>query len=624
MNRKKNKKIRKNGNKKLTPPGGTVSIQSVDHNFFILYGLAICILATLAIGITLVWFNSLNLPSIYSIDDYQPLNAISVVDRDGKRLGEIYRENRIVLAAREIPPLLGKAFVAAEDGDFWRHSGLDFWSIFRALINNVGSGRRGQGGSTITQQVTRALMLTKEKTYYRKVVEAILAYRLDRILSKEDILTIYLNEIYLGEGAYGVEAAARTYFGRCASELSLAEITLLAGLPQAPSRYSPLEHFEQAKGRQKYVLNRMAEEGYISADEARSAFGEKIVFHDHQEELKRNGYFLQLVQRKLEQRFNAQILYHQAYMVTTTLRDSLQRHAFTTLTKALGSMGENNDIRTSPQGALVALDSATGSVMALIGGRDYLESQYNRAVDAKRQAGSIIKPVIYAAAFEHGISPEAVFYDAPLTITTSSGVTWQPENNDGQYVGPITLRDALVHSNNIVTVKLLQKIGTEPVINLASSMGIQSPLQRELVLALGSSGVDLLEITEAYSVFANNGIHRPTSSITSIRDSEGRVRLWGHSPSKRVLSPDSAGEINQILREVISKGTGQAVRSIKNAAGKTGTTNNNMDAWFIGYNSHMTTGIWVGHDRDLSLGKGGTGGQAAAPIWRDFMAGVEQ
>lgn len=624
MNRKKTKKVRKTGNKKLSSPKSKVSIQAVDHNFLILYGLAVCILATLLIGFTLVWFSSLKLPSIYSIDDYQPLSAISVVDRDGKRLGEIYRENRIVLATREIPPLLANAFVAAEDGDYWRHSGLDFWSILRALVNNVRSGRRGQGGSTITQQVTRALMLTKEKTYFRKVVEAILAYRLDRVLSKEDILTIYLNEIYLGEGAYGVEAAARTYFGRSASELSLAEIALLAGLPQAPSRYSPLNHFVKAKGRQKYVLNRMAEEGYISPDEARSAFGANIVFHDHHGERKRNGYFLQLVQRKLEQRFDEQKLYHQDFMVTTTLRDSLQRHAFTTLTKALGNMGENGDIRTSPQGALVTLDSATGAVTAMIGGRDYLESQFNRAVDAKRQAGSIFKPLIYAAAFESGISPEAVYYDAPLTITTSTGATWQPENHDGQYVGPITLRDALVHSNNIVTVKLLQKIGTEPVINLARSMGLQSPLQRELVLALGSSGVDLLEITEAYTVFANSGIHRPASCITSIRDGGGRVRLWGHSPSKRVLSPNTARELNQILREVISRGTGRAARSIKKAAGKTGTTNNNMDAWFIGYNSNMTTGIWVGHDRDRSLGKGGTGGHAAAPIWRDFMAGVEQ
>jgi penicillin-binding protein 1A len=597
----------------------------LGHAAINLFFICISGLATLCIGIALAWFLALDVPDIRSADDYRPLVATTVLDRNGTVIDAIYKQYRIVISKNQMPPLLPGAFVAAEDSRYFEHGGLDIWSILRAAVNNLRSGKRSQGGSTITQQVTRALMLSREKTYCRKLTEAILAYRLDHLLSKDEILTIYLNEIYLGEGAYGVEAAARTYFSKKAKELTLAEIAILAGLPQSPSRYSPIRHRQAAKARQRYVLNRMAEEKMISTASARKAYAGKLHLNSSGKHKAISGYFTDFVRVQLAKHYGEQALYREGLTVWTTLDSRLQKTATNTLRQGLRKVQKRENSKYSPQGALIALDTATGNIRALVGGADYRKSSYNRAVVAKRQPGSVFKPLIYAAALEQGLSPDLQLVDAPLVIKNRDGTSWRPQNYNRKFYGPTSLRDALIHSRNIITIKLLKKTGLRPVIKLAKKAGISTELKPELPLALGASPVTLLEMTGAYTVFANQGLYHQPRAITRVRDRHGRVRPWPGTTGKRVLSPKTATTITEILTDVINQGTGKQARGISHAAGKTGTSDDNRDAWFIGYTPKLTTGIWLGHDRGRTLGRGETGGRAAAPIWKSFMeqAGIK-
>jgi len=591
----------------------------LNHTPIIIFLLIICATVTLCIGTTLAWFLSLNIPDIREIDDYRPLVATMVLDKHGRTIDAIYEEYRIVINENKMPGLLPRAFVAAEDSRYWQHGGLDLWSIARAAINNLRSGRRSQGGSTITQQVTRALMLSREKSYFRKLTEAILSYRLDRMLTKQEILTIYLNEIYLGSGAYGVEAAARNYFNKPAQKLNLAEIAILAGLPQAPSRYSPLTHFKRAKSRQRYVLNRMAEDGIISPATARRAYEQKLKLGHPKQNRAINGYFCQYVRAQLEPRYGRKALLRDGLRVFTTLDLDLQNAAAHALRQGTQTIGARHGSKKSPQGALIALDTSSGRILAMIGGTDYTTSQYNRAVLANRQPGSVFKPLIYAAAFERGIAPDTIIDDKPFSIHNANGSVWSPKNYSNKYYGPTSLADGLIHSRNIIAIKLLQKTGVKPVIKLAAKAGITARLKPELPLALGASPVSVLEMTAAYTMFANRGIYHPPVCITRVQDKDGHVSLWQQEQARQVISEQTAGMISSILQRVISQGTGSQARGIPGAAGKTGTSDNNRDAWFIGYTPRVTAGVWLGYDRNKSLGKGETGGRAAAPVWKQFM-----
>ena len=590
-----------------------------NHNDLITLLLVSCGLVTALIGGALAWFLSLNVPDIRGFDDYHPLVATTVLDHSGRIIDAIGEENRIVLRFDELNPLIPKAFVAAEDGRYWEHGGVDAWSILRAVFANLRSGRRSQGGSTITQQVTRALMLSPEKSYSRKVKEALLAYRLDKMLSKEDILAIYLDEIYLGEGAHGVEAAARTYFGKRSRELSLAEVSILAGLPQSPSRYSPLAHFAEAQARQRYVLNRMIEEGYITPEAARQAFEEELHFRDHREQLNLYGYFTQYVRQLLEKQYGTEKLLREGLVVTTTLDPKLQAAALRAIQQGTATIAEREKSGDAPQSALVALEAKTGRVRALIGGTGFGESPFNRAVQANRQPGSVFKPLVYATAFAGGVSPDEVMDDAPFTIRNPDGSAWSPGNWDNTFKGPTSLREGLVQSRNIVTIRLLQKVGVKPVIRLAQRAGISSTLRPELTLALGASPVSLLEMTGAYTLFANQGRFVPPVCITRVTDRDGRVLPWPAPRGGQVLDPAPAALVSSLLSEVISRGTGTSAQGIPGSAGKTGTTDNSRDGWFIGYTADLVAGVWVGFDQGRSLGKGETGSQTAAPIWLDFM-----
>ncbi len=591
----------------------------LGHTPIIVFLLAISGLVTLCIGIALAWFLSLDIPDIRSAADYKPLVATTIFDKDGAPIDAIYKDYRIVISDKQMPPLLPKAFVAAEDSRYFEHGGLDIWSIFRAAVNNLRSGKRSQGGSTITQQVTRALMLSREKTYFRKLTEAILAYRLDRMLTKKEVLNIYLNEIYLGEGAYGVEAAARIYFSKTAKELDLAEIALLAGLPQSPSRYSPIKHWNAAQARQRYVLNRMAEEGIISAARARKAYEQKVRLNPSGMHKAASGYFTDYVRSQLEQHYGKNELFREGLTVWTTLDSSMQRAAIQSLQQGLQTVQKRQNNKQPPQGALIALDTASGSIRALVGGKDYRKSAYNRAVVAKRQPGSVFKPFIYAAAFERGMSPEKELIDAPFSIKNRDGSVWQPQNYSHKYYGATSLGEALTFSRNIITIKLLQQTGLQPVIRLAKDAGITSELKPELPLALGASPVTILEMTAAYTIFANQGLYHKPRAITRVRDRFGRVKPWPNPDAKKVVSAQTAATVTNILTNVINRGTGKQAQGVAQAAGKTGTSNDNRDAWFIGYSPKLTTGVWMGHDRNRTLGRGETGGRAAAPIWKNFM-----
>ena len=591
-----------------------------------LYLLAIAFLLTLCIGIVLFLFLTLNIPDISSLASYTPSATTVILDKNGRQIDTIFTQNRFVVPIDSMPKELPLAFVAAEDARFFQHAGVDAWSTIRALLHNLRKGEKGQGGSTITQQVARALLLSPEKTYTRKIKEAILAYRIDKILSKKEILHIYLNQIYFGEGAYGVDAAARVYFGKKAIDLNLAEIAILAGLPQAPSRYSPFKHFDLTKRRQAYVLNRMAEEGYITATMARKAFAHSLLWGAPVETDDDCRYFVQYVKKYIQAKYGWEALMAGGLTIETTLDPELQKSATAAVKRGVAKWVVRRSTKMSglPQAALVAMNASTGEVRALVGGTDFNKSQFDRATQARRQPGSAFKPIVYAAALKNSFTPASIIMDEPLVLPGSTpGSTWQPQNFDGEFTGPTTLESALIHSRNIVTIKLLQQIGIEPVRELARDMGISSQLNKNLSLALGSSEVTLLELTSAYTTFANLGQTARPVFITKITDRNGNTLESFKRKKRQVLDQETAYLLTRIMEGVIDEGTGKKAQGLAGeAAGKTGTTDTYRDAWFIGYTPEMVCGVWMGFDKKLSLGNNETGGLACAPVWLDFMQKV--
>ncbi|MDH3996412.1 MAG: penicillin-binding protein 1A [Desulfobulbaceae bacterium] len=618
--------------KRKTPAGKRKTARSPQrskpwshvHCFFFVLGISFAL--TLFISLTLYLFILLDIPNLKSIKDYNPKMTTLVLARDHQVVKEIFDENRRVVSMATMPDLLPKAFVAAEDARFYEHPGVDVWSIFRALFHNLRSGTKAQGGSTISQQVTRSLLLTRKKVYSRKIKEAILAYRIDSVLSKDEILYIYLNQIYLGEGAYGVEAAARTYFNKGVKNLSLGQAALLAGLPQAPSRYSPLKDIKTAKKRQAYVLNRMAEEGYISAEAARKAFKDNLFLNTDREYSFGSEYYVQQVSNYVSAKYGKETLATGGLVIHTCLDPALQQSAMTAVQRGVAALNTAQGKGENPQAAMLVMETGTGKVRAVVGGVDFLASQFDRAIQARRQPGSAFKPIVYAAALEKGFTPDSVFMDEPISLAGASrGKTWEPKNFDNRYHGLTTLKTGLIQSRNIVAIKLLQEVGINRVARMAKDLGIRSKFKPDLTMALGSSGISLLEMTGAYSAFANHGSYTPPVFIEKIIDRHGNILEENSSGKIRVMSKKTADLMDHMLQEVIRQGTGRQAQGLKRtAAGKTGTTDNNMDAWFIGYTRDFLAGVWVGHDKKMSLGKHASGGQVAAPIWLDFMKQLEE
>ncbi len=584
---------------------------------------------TLFLGSLFLTLDQLSIPDIRIVAHYKPLQSTLIYDRYGTIVDRIFVENRVVIPLDQMHPLLPKAFVSAEDSRFFEHPGLDSFSVLRALINNIKSRKKRQGGSTITQQVAKGLLLSPEKTYLRKFKEAILAWRIDSLLSKEEILYIYLNQIYLGEGAYGVEAAAQTYFNKSADTLRLGEIALLAGLPQAPSRYSPLKDWKKARARQRYVLNRMVSDGSISSEQAQRAFECRITLNKRgNRAAAENGYYLEEVKKRAAKMLGRS-LQTAGVRIHTNLDQRMQKKAAAAILNGADKIRQRQNLQKSivaePQGALVCIDGCSGKVRALTGGTDYLKTPFNRAVQAHRPAGSTLKPLVYGAAFDRGMTPQSMIIDGPLSIPGSDGTLWHPQNYSGQFHGRTTIGQSFVYSYNIPAIKVLKKIGVSPVQQLAEKMGFFASFPPNLSVALGAVDVSLLEITGAYIPFVCNGFFQQPTLISHITADTGKLLYRFSGSAKRVFKQRSAQEIKGLLEQTVSMGTGRKARGLPGrSGGKTGTSDKNRDVWFIGFNDSLVCGVWFGYDRNNSLGKNVNGGNRAAPVWREFMSSVRK
>jgi penicillin-binding protein 1A len=731
------------------------------------------------------------LPKVDRLADYNPPIVSQVLGEDGSLVGEFYLERRTVVPVDKVPRKLIQAFVAAEDANFYQHRGIDYLGIVRAAFKNLISLRKKEGASTITQQVAKSMLLTPEKKFSRKLKEAILATRMEKKLSKDEILYVYLNQIYLGAGSYGVQLAAETYFSKDVEQLNLAEMAMLAGLPKAPSTYSPIKHLDRARQRQAYVLERMVKEGYITQAEADHAKLTPIVIRSRKKvNSDQSAYFLEQVRIQLEEKYGEDRLYKEGLKIYTTMNAEMQKGAYegvvnglkaldkrqgfrgplkylaekeidefckkvedgidaaalkaggtyqgvvTGLNRATGELtvrvGERNgtlsrknmawagkvalaesygkpegdkgkpvtlgavievsvltpdvnktgavfalDQEPEAQAALFAMDPRSGAVRAMVGGYDFKRSQFNRAMQAKRNAGSAFKPVIYAAALDKGMTPASIIDDSPVEYESGRGKSWAPKNYDNIYRGAVTMREALTNSINVVSVKILERIGVGYAVDYAKKLGITSPLADNLTLALGSSSITPMELTSAYAVFASGGYRVTPFFVTKVTDREGKVLeeiappqlpvfgsatsavkltaeggtasktpeggtsapplvtsaggvVSGPAPATSpaggaltpvpVISPETSYVMTNLMESVVASGTGQRAKAVgRPVAGKTGTTNDMKDAWFVGFVPQLVAGVWVGYDQERSLGASGSGGQAAAPIWTEFM-----
>jgi penicillin-binding protein 1A len=611
--------------------------------FFILVVVAVFGSAGVVFGVV-QWLRR-DLVTPQALASIQPPIKTLVFDAKGRVLHEFFKENRSQVPLRDIPRHLVNATIATEDRSFYQHWGVDLWGVARAAVTDVMHMRRAQGGSTITQQLARNVFLTHERTFTRKLKEVALAIDLERNYSKDQILEMYFNQIYFGEGAYGVEAAAKTYFNKPVRELNLVECALLAGLPANPTQYSPRRRPHAARLRRDKVLRNMRVTKAISPVEYNHAAGAPLGVTPVRYSNERAPYFVEMVRLHLDEKYGSNAVYEGGLRVYTTLDMDLQQVAERALEKQLTALEaerkpkatlanytppDNPDGRAALktpylQGALVAMDPRTGYVRALIGGREWNHSNFNRAVQAQRQPGSAFKPFVYVAAMDNGFHPTDVIVDEPVSYPGGNGQLYQPGNYDRQFRGPVTLRYALQQSINIPAIKLLRKVGTSLVASYARRMGIKSPIGQNLSLALGSSEVTLLELTTAYGVFANRGIRNDALFVLKVEDKNGTVLEKTSPRPVEVLSEETASVMTSMLQSVMDHGTGYPARargfSIP-AAGKTGTMDDYMDAWFVGYVPSLVCGVWVGYDQKKPIGPGMTGAHAALPAWTDFMLGA--
>ncbi len=566
-----------------------------------------------------------DLPQIRSLQEYKPSAVTRIFSSDDFLLAELFDEKRNPVPLAQIPEMLKSAVLATEDRNFYDHIGFDLKGIARAIIKNLFAGEYLEGASTITQQLAKTLFLTPEKSLSRKIKEAILAVQIERRFSKDEILELYLNQVYFGSGAYGVESAARIYFGKPIQSLNLAQCALIAGLPKAPSRLSPFVNRESAEKRRNVVLRQMLDLGIVTKTELQEAAKEPVVPERDIQDARLAFYFVDYVKKTLERHVGASLMYKGGLTVKTTLSSKMQKAAEEAvkngLTALQGRMIQAKMEKPDPQGALIALDLSTGSIRAMVGGKDFATSPFNRAVSARRQPGSAFKPFVYACAVENGFTQNQMLLDTPVVFKGGlAGEEWRPENFSNAYLGEITMRKALAISENIPAVRLIEKLGPASVIRFAKEAGIDSSLSPNLSLALGTSEVTLLELTAGYAVFANKGEWIKPEGVSEIRNAEGEV-LWEALPERRVaMSRTGAAVMTDMLRAVVEEGTGKKALSLdRPLAGKTGTTNEFKDALFIGYSPSLIAGVWVGQDVHESLGNGETGSKAALPIWIDFM-----
>lgn len=565
------------------------------------------------------------LPSLKALEDYAPPVVTKIYSDDGRVIGELFREKREMLSYEQLPKNAVNAVLAAEDSHFWSHKGVRALSLFRALVADIRAGRLVQGGSTITQQLAKSIFLTPEKTFSRKVKELMIALQLELLYTKSEILTFYFNQIYFGSGAYGLEAAAQVYFGRHAADLSLAQSAVIGALPRAPSRYSPYVDMARARARRSLVLKRMRDEGFITEVLRAEADVEPIQLA-WKESPEYGPYFVEMVRQSLEEKYGSDGIYRQGLEVRTTLNIEMQLAAAQALARGIRDTEERINKRGGNpeglplQGALIAIDPATGHVKAMVGGRDFAVSEFNRAVQARRQPGSAFKPFVYAAALLNGKTPADMLIDSPTEVSDPGHPEgWKPGNYENRFYGPVTLRKALTHSLNVATVKLFLDVGPEKVIGFARRAGIGTELRPYPSLALGSAEVTLIDITSAYGVFAAGGLRAEPEMVVSVKSRGGPMDEY--KPVVGEVMPEAeAFLMASMLRSVVEDGTGRAAKQLgRPAAGKTGTTDDYTDAWFVGFTPQLAAGVWVGYDVKKTLGEGESGGKVCAPIWTEFM-----
>jgi penicillin-binding protein 1A len=584
-----------------------------------LLGITMLTSSVIAGGLVGLAISFRNLPDVRLLRNYIPSETSYVYDINGTLLDSIHDEvNRDVVDLNSISPDLKRAVIAIEDSNFFFHHGINPGSIARAFLANLEEGRTVEGGSTLTMQLVKNLFLTPERSLSRKVAEAVLALRLEQVFTKDQILEMYLNQVYWGHNTYGVETAAQSYFNKSASELTLAESAMMAGLIQAPESYSPFIDYQLAKQRQSVILNRMRRLNWITAEEEATArqqpllLGQVTSFRASQA-----PYVTEAVLQELNERFGQDAVLKGGMRVQTTIDLKLQRLAEETVRRGYQTIrrrGLNAD-----QMALVAVDPRTHFVKAMVGGVDYSSSQYNRAIQAIRQPGSAFKPFVYYVAFASGkYRPDSIINDTPVSYPDGYE-TYTPQNYGGGFSGPITLRSALEQSRNIPAVRLGQSVGLNRVIEVVRTLGITSPIEPVTSLPLGSVDLTPLEMASAYATFASGGWHSETTFIVQVTDSTGETLLDNTPQPQLVLDPWAVASLNDVLQGVVTRGTGTSARLDRPAAGKTGTTSSERDIWFVGYVPQLSVAVWVGNDDYRPVGIGATGGGYVAPIWRDFM-----
>ena len=679
--------------------------------------LGLLVLVSALVGATagLLLVYTTDLPQVEALEAYRPSSITELYDDHGRVIGSFALQRRVVAGYDDFAPVLRDAMVSIEDKDFYRHSGINFWRIVGAAYRDLESGGKVQGASTLTMQLARNLFLSPDRSFHRKVQETMLAIQMERRFTKPQIFTLYANQIFLGHGVYGFEAASEFYFSKPARNLTLAEAALLAGLPKGPGIYSPINHPDRAMKRRNLVINSMLEDGKITAAQAADARSAPAVLHLQHDPNSLAPYFVEEIRRYLENKYGTDQVHQGGLKVYTSLDVDLQKAANQSVLDGLAAYErrhgwkghlENvvaagssldkyqhpdwedepevngyihalvtssgvgiatlkfgryaaalsqadvawtqgkmqNLLRTGDicyvkilmltpngaarvsleqdsgaQGALMAIDNATGGIKAMVGGRDFNESKFDRATQAFRQVGSSFKPYVYTAVIDMGGSPDDTILDEPITFETGSG-PYTPHNYDEKFEGTITLRRALAQSRNIPALKLASKIGIKTVIDYADRFGITAKLPPYLPVALGSAEITLMEQTSAYSVFPNDGVRVTPRYITKVTDYEGRVLEEDYPEVKDAISSRTARIMTTMLREVVLRGTGIAAAKLPfPVAGKTGTTNDFTDAWFMGFSPTVTCGVWIGFDEKRTLGAKETGAHAALPIWMQFM-----
>lgn len=584
-----------------------------------LLGITMLASAIVAGGLVGLAISFRNLPDVRVLRNYFPSETSYIYDIKGKLLASIHGEaNREVVPLDKVSPDLKRAVLAIEDSHFYDHHGINLGSVGRALLVNWQRGSVREGGSTVTMQLARNIFLSQERKFSRKVAEAVLAIRLEQILTKNEILEMYLNQVYWGHNNYGVQTAARTYFAKSVANLNLAESAMIAGLIQAPEEYSPFVNMKLAKQRQEVVLGRMRELGWITPEEEAAALGQKIKLGRIRSfQGSAMPYVTNAASQELIKRFGRDAVLKGGMRVQTTVDAKIQRTAEETVARwhaRIRAQGVRAD-----QMALVAVDPRTHFVKALVGGIDPKKSEFNRAIQSQRQPGSAFKPFVYYTAFATGkYTPNSIVYDSPASYRVPGGI-YTPKNYDGSFGGAMSIRKALEVSRNIPAIKIGSAVGMSKVIETCRILGINSPMLPVPSLPLGAIGVTPLEMASAYATIANYGWQSPTTIIARVTDSSGNVLLDNTPKPKLVLEPWAAASLTDVMRGVINNGTGRAAQIGRPAAGKTGTTSSERDIWFVGYVPQLATAVWVGNDNYRPLGHGATGGTFVAPIWRAFM-----